>query len=180
MICERCRSVITQIPCPVCKSNDYFRKRGKRIGTCSRCTTDKPLHSNQQCKECLKEQGLKECHKCHKIKLELLEFSVSKGTCKQCRNGQRDKRRNQQYQNKYGITLSQYDMMIALQEDRCGICGDLVARQNFAVDHDHATNRVRGLLCSQCNLGLGNFRDRPDILRSAILYLEGSFNGSGI
>jgi len=42
------------------------------------------------------------------------------------------------------------------------------------VDHDHTTNKIRGLLCSLCNPALGSFRDSIDILKEAIYYLEGS------
>lgn len=54
----------------------------------------------------------------------------------------------------------------------CIICGEAQKIQ-LAVDHDHATGVVRGALCSRCNLGLGHFRDDPELLRFAALYLEG-------
>lgn len=72
----------------------------------------------------------------------------------------------------YGIGRLDYDMMYAKQDGRCAICGGPpVGRENFDVDHDHETGRVRGLLCFPCNNGLGAFRDRPERLSAAILYL---------
>jgi hypothetical protein len=54
----------------------------------------------------------------------------------------------------------------------CEICGERDGDKALAVDHDHKTGKVRGFLCSPCNLGLGGFRDRSDLLRKAIGYLE--------
>jgi hypothetical protein len=51
----------------------------------------------------------------------------------------------------------------------CQICGD---DERLGVDHCHASGRLRGLLCSRCNTGLGMFRDRPELLAEAIEYLK--------
>jgi hypothetical protein len=77
----------------------------------------------------------------------------------------------------YGLTPEQYDEMIAKQDGRCAICGQFpgttmgVDRHNLTVDHDHATGAVRELLCDFCNRGLGIFRDDPDTLIAAAMYL---------
>ena len=65
------------------------------------------------------------------------------------------------------------------QEGRCAICkiqGDVqelgyMKRQALCVDHDHETNKVRGLLCGPCNLGIGKLADDPVIIQSAVNYL---------
>lgn len=75
----------------------------------------------------------------------------------------------------YDLTPEQYEKMLADQDRRCAICGATEAggrRRHLCVDHDHATNKIRGLLCVMCNLGLGKFRDDPTLLRQAALYLE--------
>ncbi|MFF1540455.1 endonuclease VII domain-containing protein [Microbacterium sp. NPDC058269] len=75
----------------------------------------------------------------------------------------------------YGITHEEYDRMLDEQDGRCGGCGKTTDENDgrlFAVDHDHATGSVRGLLCSPCNLALGNARDSATTLRSLIAYLE--------
>lgn len=54
----------------------------------------------------------------------------------------------------------------------CDICGNADPTRALAVDHDHSTLRLRGFLCGRCNSGLGFFRDHPENLRRAALYLE--------
>jgi len=77
----------------------------------------------------------------------------------------------------YGITLADYDAMLAAQSGRCAICSADEPGGNakhWHVDHDHATGQVRGLLCTRCNVGLGYFQDDPDRLGSALNYLRQS------
>jgi hypothetical protein len=72
----------------------------------------------------------------------------------------------------YGISEDQYQESFSAQGGKCAIC-----RQAFPatphVDHDHSTGAFRGLLCSNCNTGLGLLADDPQILRNALGYLEG-------
>lgn len=72
------------------------------------------------------------------------------------------------------FTGEEYLRLLNFQHGVCSICSAPFAggRRRLHTDHDHATNTVRGLLCDQCNHGLGSFRDRPDFLRRAALYLE--------
>lgn len=74
--------------------------------------------------------------------------------------------------NKYGLLPSQYEAMYNQQKGCCAICG--IWYELLSVDHDHVTGVVRGLLCSLCNIGLGAFRDKPLLLRSADEYLQNS------
>ena len=76
---------------------------------------------------------------------------------------------------KYGLTPADYDEMVETQNGRCMICdADQPGTESgyWPVDHDHATGRVRALLCSACNAGLGLFGDDPARLRAAADYLE--------
>jgi Recombination endonuclease VII len=79
---------------------------------------------------------------------------------------------------KYNLTEWRYWEILDNQDGYCAICNTHASWHNekFAVDHDHRTGEVRGLLCRYCNLGLGNFRDDPALLRNALRYLE-DFNG---
>lgn len=73
---------------------------------------------------------------------------------------------------RYGMTPEQYDALASAQGGVCAICRGTNSRNvRLPVDHDHATNRVRGLLCERCNLALGQFADDPRLLQSAIDYL---------
>ena len=73
----------------------------------------------------------------------------------------------------YGITLQQYNQMLEDQNGVCAICGkaDEVEGRRMAIDHNHDTGEVRGLLCGTCNRGLGNFQDSIDMLKKATDYL---------
>ena len=84
-------------------------------------------------------------------------------------------KRRQKVVEAYGITLDDYDTMYQEQQGRCKICKieeKYVAKQRFHIDHDHETGSVRGLLCAQCNKGLGMFKDNSEFLRAAANYLE--------
>lgn len=70
----------------------------------------------------------------------------------------------------YGLTAEEYEDLLVKHDYRCAICK---SPSKLNVDHDHMTGKVRGLLCRHCNYGLGHFRDKPEILRQAALYLEG-------
>lgn len=75
----------------------------------------------------------------------------------------------------YSITLDEFKTMQKKQRGRCGICGNILAKNDprgTHIDHCHKTNVVRGLLCNHCNPGLGNFFDNILLLKKAIKYLE--------
>ena len=72
---------------------------------------------------------------------------------------------------KFGITLEHFNLMLKNQNNKCAICKKEECR-NLAVDHDHKTGKIRGLLCLNCNTGLGSFKDNLDLLLKAINYLK--------
>lgn len=77
----------------------------------------------------------------------------------------------------FGVESQTYDELVALQGGRCAICNrpETAMRRGIvktlSVDHDHATGRIRGLLCHQCNTAIGLMGDSPERLTSAIRYL---------
>lgn len=72
---------------------------------------------------------------------------------------------------KYGLTLEDFDRMVADQDSKCAICRSVFDGRPH-VDHCHSTGGMRELLCSRCNLAIGQFEDDPDLLRSAAGYVE--------
>jgi hypothetical protein len=78
----------------------------------------------------------------------------------------------------FGITIDAYNDMFTKQGGKCAICGKHQSEctRALAVDHDHITGKIRGLLCSTCNIGLGNFKDDTSLLKNTITYLERNRN----
>lgn len=72
----------------------------------------------------------------------------------------------------FGITIEDYDMMMAKQSGVCAICEQEDKNFALSVDHDHATGAVRGLLCSPCNRALGLLKESPKNMLSMIDYIN--------
>jgi uncharacterized protein (UPF0264 family) len=73
----------------------------------------------------------------------------------------------------YGITIDEYEAMEKNQGLGCAICGGIQSDdRGLAVDHNHDTGKVRGLLCSSCNRAMGGFKDSSVLLRKAADYLD--------
>ena len=78
----------------------------------------------------------------------------------------------------FGIGIREYEAMIIEQNGTCAICKKIETTKRhgkdvaLSVDHDHETGAVRGLLCVNCNNGLGQFKDKPEILEQAAAYLR--------
>jgi hypothetical protein len=122
----------------------------------------------------------KRCQYCRK---KFIENSASIGNvCSEsCYNKKQQYRINYQERarekvlnNKFGITVEEYDKLYLQQKGRCGICEKHQSefKRRFAVDHNHDTGQVRGLLCGNCNTGIGNLRDSIKLLKKAIKYLK--------
>lgn len=147
----------------------------------------------------LDEFGMQVCKDCDR-KLPFSEFSRVpdmrlgiRKVCKRCHSKKSmawvtanpDKALNAHLLRNFGITLEQYNTLLAEQGGTCAVCGALPTdarnhrrggarrfAQRLVVDHDHVTGKVRGLLCSMCNTGIGALRDEAATVRLALEYLE--------
>lgn len=87
-------------------------------------------------------------------------------------------RKNWELRKLYGITIEDYDRILCEQGGGCAICGKAAGNRKLAVDHDHLTGEVRGILCLLCNTAIGKFGDDPERLILAALYLLRASAGS--
>lgn len=138
------------------------------------------VRETKVCTTCGKEKEEREFYKDVTTK-DGLRFD-----CKECRSeyekGWRrnnpgkiaDISRRTQLKKKYGISPQQYNNMLSSQGDCCAICRCQVESQSkrLAVDHDHVTGAIRGIICDCCNKGLGFFKDSLDLLEKASGYLR--------
>lgn len=87
--------------------------------------------------------------------------------------GNKERIRACEYKKDFGISIEDYEDMLISQKGNCAICG-LKEKSGcrLSVDHDHKTKKVRGLLCGNCNRGIGLFKDDPFMLDLAFMYLN--------
>jgi Recombination endonuclease VII len=129
--------------------------------------------------------GEKWCPDCGAVK-RLDDFPRNRRTnsgiaayCKPCHNARGKATYERLYggtrhyhlKRRYGLSAEEVDALVLAQRGRCAICREAPAEH---VDHDHLTGKVRGVLCFNCNGGLGQFRDRADLMAFAIAYLQGA------
>lgn len=142
-------------------------KQKKMKKKCSKCKKSKSITAFYPAPQCV--QGVRpDCKSCNK--------STRSSNNKKAKISNPQQRRSVVLKNKYGITAVEFDQMLMRQNYQCKVCGSTNPGPKgvFAVDHCHKTDKVRGLLCYLCNIGLGSFRDNTDFLASAIDYLKES------
>jgi hypothetical protein len=138
----------------------------------------------KRCTVCKKEKGLEHYH----------NSKTSKDgygyRCKPCdkkarekyRDNNRDRfylvARKKQLKFRYGLSLDEYDNLLLKQDSKCAICRvstnnipEKYRKSNFSVDHCHTTGKIRGLLCNQCNRGLGMLGDTLEDIEKVRTYL---------
>jgi hypothetical protein len=132
---------------------------------------------------------LKTCKVCG-VEKNISDFYTRRNDCKDCKNAAARKIRKEQperyakykkraneylKERRYGITQDQFNQMLVDQNNMCKICStEFKSTKDTHIDHCHDTNIVRGLLCNNCNLALGQFNDNTDNMDNAIKYLLNS------
>jgi len=87
---------------------------------------------------------------------------------------QRETNRNSARKQRYGIEKEEFKRMVAEREGKCDMCHEVPAgkRKTLFIDHDHSNGRIRGLLCSSCNTGLGLLGDNIEVPLKVQQYLQ--------
>ena len=109
------------------------------------------------------DSGYKRCNTCG-TRYPKFVFQSRRADCPDCR-AERDRCRT------HGLEPGEWKQMLHAQGDACAVCSTSDLHE-LVVDHDHTTGKVRGLLCSRCNLALGQLKDNPDFILNAYLYLQ--------
>lgn len=139
-------------------------------------------------------EGKRNCSRCGEWKELDAYYAVPVGDgisrqCKECKKQYEITRRKQHpeiyraYELKahFGMTIEEYNEKLATQNGVCAICKQPETRVRegrvlpLCVDHSHASEQNRGLLCFRCNTGLGYFQDSPELLIAAAQYLKSFF-----
>lgn len=130
----------------------------------------------------------KRCTICGEVKpfsaFSMVSGRYRQGRCRECNrtytknyhaaNRERHSAYDRAYRlrKRFGLSVEEYDRILESQNAGCAICGQSCSTgKGLAVDHDHETGRVRGLLCRRCNQGIGLFADDAEMLRRAGEYL---------
>jgi hypothetical protein len=158
------------------KRQNNAAKTNKRF--CPKCDLDKnpnafpyPKGSRAQKAWCQDCRNVKTCPKCLKTMPRATHFRQlkNKPNMAYCFDCQREYNREHKLKNLYQMTQKEYEIRLKNQGGVCFLCK---SSAKLVIDHDHVTNKVRGILCDLCNRGLGYFKDNPDVLRLAANYVE--------
>lgn len=146
------------------------------VKVCSKCNENKSL--NQYSKSGVR--GLRaNCKSCDSKRCQNWKNqnrSEYNNYMTKWRTNNPDKQHATEIKRRYGLSIEEYNKILEFQAYCCAICllkhNPLIKRGRLYVDHCHATNRIRGLLCGSCNSAIGYLEDNKDRLRRAIVYLK--------
>lgn len=129
---------------------------------CFSCKINKPLTETHFYRS-NKRYYQRECKECNRLR-RARWWKSEKGKISSA---------NTKLKRRFGLTLTDFERLLKVQGSKCAICGATYSYggQRLAVDHDHKTGEIRGLLCKACNVGLGNFNESVEILEKAVQYV---------
>lgn len=145
-----------------------------------------PTETTRLCRKCGQAKlPLSKCKACNSAYMRAYRAKPENAAKDRARSAARherlpDERKNTKLRLSFGITLEEYRRMEVAQGGLCAICGQpepsfdkrTGRRRDLAVDHDHKTGKVRGLLCGHCNRAIGLAGESPVVLAKMILYLS--------
>jgi len=136
---------------------------------CTVCKIKKPLDSfwNDKTRKLGKKYVCKECSNKYQRSEKYKAYKRTYAKKTACW-------RASYYKFKFNISMKDYNKLFVKQNGCCAVCGRHQSEFNkrLTVDHNHLTKKIRGLLCEDCNLGIGRLKDSIEILQKAIQYLE--------
>lgn len=169
--------------CPVCKADkdengfgrDRSRKSGRRVWCRSCDKSRRKKYEDERCRKDLEYAGRRRRRHLDPRRKEACRRSYERRklgvTSEMLRNMRPvvSEYPKQRLKWEYDLSIEEYERMLKAQDGKCAICRK---DRPLHVDHDHKTGKVRGLLCSPCNRGLGHFEDCVENLESAAEYLK--------
>lgn len=159
--CLKCTYALTSCVCPICGSIKECRSN-----TCLDCYRKQEITYQQR--------QIVNCRICKNDLDRDLFYKSANGIVRQpCKACQKECARREHIKTlscRYGLTEVEADFIASVDTAICAICGTEI--KQFHIDHDHLTNKFRGLLCANCNLGIGFLNDNILILEKAIEYLK--------
>lgn len=153
------------------------------IKVCTKCETELPatteyFHKSKRSKDGLYTQ-CKKCYNAYNRRWRSQNCERSRGASRKYAHNNREKISKHKRKWKYGLTSEQHNQMLAQQKGLCAICSKLETAKDkdggLSVDHNHKTNKIRGLLCGKCNSALGMLNvdnQGIELLCSAISYVK--------
>lgn len=158
---KTCRICRARLP----ESSFYIKRRGPQkwlTGECKRCKNKRSKEYNLDNADKIHEQ--------RKLYRERNKERLYAHTADWVKNNPL-KLRASQVKRLYGLEYHEHWALLEYQQHRCPICGEGVNLWSD-IDHDHASGKIRGVLCASHNTGLGEFGENPKLLRNAASYLE--------
>lgn len=170
-------------PCEIAYNKTWVARRGRSLAESG------PSVAEADCKDCGERKPVDQ------FSPQASSRTGVRSVCKPCNSERTMQRRDKNpdrdldahLRRTFGITLDQYNEMVEAQNGVCAICGEpptivmgvksrrqgRAVRPRLVVDHCHETGKIRGLLCTPCNRGIGFLNDDPKRVLAALEYLEG-------
>ena len=154
-------------------------KPSSMLKVCGDCKVEKPASEFNKDKG--KLDGLHwccvVCRKKYRQQPKVKAATSEYNKAQRLKNPEATKKRDREYtlRRYWGMTTDEFEKLMIKHNRKCGICGKKErssAKKPLVIDHDHKTGAIRGLLCDNCNRGIGLLQDSKKLLQNAIAYLD--------